>query len=257
VLVDVRGLFGSNLNRRPPLTWYELDYPGVLSDLPPARLLPLSDLIVLLDTGEGVPRLFSPRLGRQIRPMHLGSMVDVLLPPALRLLVTVFGDQAGPVLPSWVLYTDPELWPPNPWPEPEVRVLPRLELGRVTVARAGWYLRAGQLPWRSKGESDAAYALRLIERLDDLGVPQCCYVRVIPEQAWQQGPADLSKARKPIYLDQANWWSLTIFERTLQRPDDLVAFQEARPDLAAAPHYGDHGARVTEYVIEVPGSGHD
>ncbi len=257
VLVDVRGLFGSNLNRRPPLTWYELDYPGVASDLPPARLVPLSELMIRFDATDGLLRLFSPQLSREIRPMHLSAMADFLLPPALRLLVAVFGDQVAPVLPSWLLYTDPDPWPPDPWPESEVRVLPRLELGWVTVARAGWYLRAGQLPWRGKGEPDAAYALRLIERLDELGIPQCCYVRVIPEDAWQRGMRYLSKARKPIYLDQANWWSLTVFERTLERPDDRVVFHEALPDLAAAPHYADQGARVTEYVIEVPGSGHE
>ncbi len=252
VLVEVRGLFGSNLNRRPPLAYYELDYPGVVSDRPAQRRVPLADLMVRFDLAQGLLRLVSPRLGVEVRPVHLGGMVEFLLPSALRLLIAVFGDQATAALPTWRLYTDPD-----PWPEAGVRVLPRLELGRVTVARAAWYLRGAQLPLRSKGEPDAAYALRLIKRLDDLQIPQRCFVRVITEQAWRRGPLSLDKAHKPIYLDQANWLSLTVFERALEHPDDRVVFHEALPDLAQAPHYPAHGARVTEYVIEVPVTDHE
>jgi hypothetical protein len=249
VLVEVRGLFGSNLNRRPPLARYELDYPGTTSDRPAQQRVALSDLMVRFDAARGLLRLVWPARGVEVRPVHLGGMIEFLLPPALRLLVAVFGDQATPVLPTWLLYTDPD-----PWPETGMRMVPRLEVGRVTVARAAWYLRAAELPWRDKGELDAAYALRLIERLDDLGIPQCCYMRVITEQTWRRGPLRMSKARKPIYLDQTNWLSLTVFERTLESPDDRVVFHEALPDLAQAPHYPSQGARVTEYIIEVPGS---
>jgi hypothetical protein len=252
VLVDVRGLFGSNLNRRPPLARYELDYPGVASDLPAHRRIGLADLMVRFDAAQGLLQLVCPHLGVEVRPVHLGGMAEFLLPPALRLLVAVFGDQATPVRPTWRLYTDPD-----PWPEAGVRVLPRVELGRVTVARAAWYLRGAQLPWRNKGEPDAAYALRLIERLEDQGIPQRCYARVITEEAWQQGPMAVGKARKPIYLDQANWLSLTVFERALEYRNDRVVFHEALPDLAQALDYPGQGARVTEYVIEVPVVGHE
>ncbi|HET9256566.1 MAG TPA: lantibiotic dehydratase, partial [Pseudonocardiaceae bacterium] len=252
VLVEVRGLFGSNLNRCPPLAHYELDYPGVSSDRPTAQRIGLPELVVQLDTAEGLLRLVCPRLGMEIRPVHLGAMSEFLLPPALRLLIAVFGDQATPALPTWRLYTDPD-----PWPQAGVAVLPRVELGRITLARAAWYVRARELAWRGKGEPDARYALRLIERLDELGVPQRCYVRVIPERAWRREALDVSKAHKPIYLDQASWLSLTVFERTLESPDDRIVFHEALPDLAQAPHYPGQGARVSEYVIEVPGSGHE
>jgi hypothetical protein len=47
---------------------------------------------------------------------------------------------------------------------------------------------------------------------------------------------------------------LTAFERSLaglERSGAVVVLEEALPDLADAPRYGEHGQRVTEYIIEL------
>jgi hypothetical protein len=87
-----------------------------------------------------------------------------------------------------------------------------------------------------------------------LGIPERCFVRVLHQSKGpeQRAGGSVGKDRKPLYLDLANWFSLTVFQRAIQHPRDVVVVHEALPDLAAAPCYGAAGQRVTEYIVEIP-----
>jgi hypothetical protein len=63
----------------------------------------------------------------------------------------------------------------------------------------------------------------------------------------------MTKARKPLYVDFANWFLCMVFERLLAQPADTVMFREALPQPEDAIASGAGGARVGEVVVELTG----
>ncbi|NUT46115.1 MAG: hypothetical protein HOV94_02175, partial [Saccharothrix sp.] len=116
---------------------------------------------------------------------------------------------------------------------------PRLEVGRVVLARAGWRVPSCDVPARAKGQSDADFLLALAHWRDRHGIPRRCFVRTTGRR---------DPARKPVFVDFADWFLLPSLPR---HADTSVVFEEALPDPADAPPHGGHGQRVTEYVFEL------
>ncbi|SPL98154.1 Lanthionine biosynthesis protein LanB [[Actinomadura] parvosata subsp. kistnae] len=242
MVAECRGLVGGGLNVRPATADVALDHPFTAPDshLPPVTPAELTvaydrehDRLTLLD-----------RAGRPVRPVHLGMTAQYWLPPWLQFLVRVFGEPSTAMVPGWVFRTRGE--PPA---EGAVERWPRMDIGRVTVARAAWRLRAGAFPVPAKGESEAAYLPRLAEWLSRHGMPRRFFARVVDlGQGLLAGL--LSKDRKPMYVDVTDPLLLTGFVRTLRDPAALLVLEEALPDPSQAPLYGTD-ARVTEYVIQL------
>lgn len=232
-VLECRSGFGTNLNLRPAASPTGLDYPFTSTD---ARLT-LTDLWVSYDAS--TERLtLSDRDGHQLRPVHTGMSSELLLPPAWMFLIQVFGEP-------------PVALPPGPWPEAQdepVQRRPRLQLGRVVLARAAWRLRADDFPVPAKGESEPAYLPRLAHWLSDHEIPRRFFARLTP-----RSPGDRigRKNRKPLYVDVTDHFQLLDLVRSLRGADAALVLEEALPDPADAPDYGPHGSRVTEYVFEV------
>ncbi|MFI9235567.1 lantibiotic dehydratase [Streptomyces sp. NPDC053079] len=251
LLAESGGIHGSNLNLRPAAVPVELDCPGAVSDRKPEELIPLRELVVSYDQGSRSLRLSHGPDGPRVRPLHLGTMAGPLLPPLLRLLVQTFGETPNPAAATWTVLAGLPAEPPR-----EVVARPRLAIGRVTVARASWCVRAGGVPVRHPGEADAGYLVRLAAWFADNGIPTRCFVRTLggpdPVAGRDAKPRD-PKPRdpKPMYLDLAAWSLVALFERQLQDPGHLVIFHEVLPVPEAAPRFPDAGRRVAEYVVEL------
>jgi hypothetical protein len=248
LLAECRAAFATNMNLRLAAVPYAIDYPRAESDTDAAAQVSIAELQVSYDQVPGRLAL-RERHGAEVRPLSLGMLVEHALPPALRFLIRVFGE------PQTLLVPDRQLSDVG-WRSgiDGVRSRPRLEVGRIVLARAAWSLPAHQFPLRKKGESDAVHLLRLARWRDEHGIPRQCFVRLTATASGAGQDWSLSKARKPLYLDFANWFLLTAFDRALvhlRHPDAVVVFEEALPDLADAPHYGQHGQRVTEYIFEL------
>ncbi|MEU7748606.1 lantibiotic dehydratase [Nonomuraea sp. NPDC049158] len=258
-VAECLGAFGTSLNLRPPVG-RPIDYPFTTDDSPdalaPAELRvgyePERQLVVLRDAG-----------GSEVRPMHLGLLAPYLLPPAYSFLVRVFGEPPVALPPGRRLGGGREsggresggresggresggrgsgAWR---WP--------RLEVGRVTLARACWRLPAGELPTPGKGEGEAAYLVRFARWLAEHGIPRRFFARVIPAD---RAKGFFTKARKPLYVDAANCFLLFDLARAAGNPGDLVVLEEVLPDLADNPRYGDDGTRVTEYMFQLTATG--
>jgi hypothetical protein len=248
-LAESDGAFGASVNLRTPGVHHELDYPFTVSGRAECDRIPLRDLDVAVDPRTNLLRLVSQADGVPVRPLHLGVMAEYWLPPALRMIVKVFGEPSTLVhaSQSWARMAGP---PDTPRTRPVVAV-PRLDVGRVTVARAAWITRAGEVPSRAKGEADAAYLLRMARWLKMYGIPERCFVRVFHQSANPASMWEAMKARKPMYVDFSNWFLAAVFERSLAHREHLVVIQEALPDLTDTVEYGVHGARTTEYIVEV------
>ncbi len=228
-------VFGSTLNVRRAAVPYTIDYPGLVSDRPAERILPLYGLTVTHDPADGCLRLQAPGHG-PVQPVYTGGNWEVLLPPAVRFLMDGFAEPPMFLAPqSWWL-NEPVRGVPA-----EVRHLPRLELGRLTVRRALWAVRAGAVPRRGVGEGDAAFMLRFTAWLRRHGIPDRCFVRVL-----EPGAGRVVARSKPMPLDAGNWFLLTAFEGRLGGADDLVLFTEELPELS-----GDEGRHVRELMVEL------
>ncbi len=242
LVAECRGLVGGGLNARPAAADLALDHPFTAPDAHLPRVSP-AELTVGYDPGCDRLTLFDGS-GRPVRPVHLGMTAQYWLPPWLQFLVRTFGEPSTAMVPGWVFRTRSEV--PG---EGEVERWPRMDLGRVTFARAVWRLRAGAFPVPAKGEGEASYLPRLAEWLALHEVPRRFFARVVDLRDGLLVGL-LSKDRKPMYVDVTDMLLLNGFLRALRDPGALLVIEEALPDPSQAPRYGP-GRRVTEYVVQL------
>lgn len=253
---ELAGAFGSGLNRKRPTADRELDYPGVVTAAPQGERIAPRDLVVTLDAERELPVLESESLGRPVKPLHVGTMADSLLPPVARLATHVFG---GSYLkhPAVTLLSDlADTGVPD-----EIVHQPRLRLGHVVLRRASWLVPAGQTPVRDPEDRPADYLYRLLGWLREHGMPRTCFVRALGAALFDQDLAAESlpywafrKSRKPLYVDTANVFLVDLFEQLAADPDSAVLLiEEALPDPAETPPAYDGQRRVTEFQIEISG----
>lgn len=248
VVVEMSGVFDYSVNLRAPLAPYEIDYPFTTSGRPAGERIPLSDLTVVHDAEADLLRLRSDRLGVHVLPAHLGMLGDTLLPPAARLLLSAFG-------PSHLVHSAfATVYPLGDDRAGVVsRHLPRVEIGRVTLQRARWFVPLAEVPARAAGEDDAGYLVRMVGWLRASGIPQRCYVRVMdPDSEWRK--QFFSKARKPMFVDFANFFLGAAFEHMLKDRSGLVIFEEALPPPEGGCGLDPADPRVTEFIIELSAS---
>jgi len=248
VVAEMSGVFDYSVNLRTPLAPYEIDYPFTTSARPAGDRIPLSDLTVVHDAEADLIRLRSTRLGVHVLPAHLGMLGDTLLPPAALLLLSAFGPSHlvhATFVPVYPLGDDAAGVVP--------RHLPRVEIGRVTLQRARWIIPIAEVPARAAGEDDAGYLVRMVGWLRASGIPERCYVRVMdPDSEWRS--QFFSKARKPMFVDFANFFLGAAFEHMLKDRGGLVIFDEALPPPEGGCGLDPADPRVTEFIIELSAS---
>ncbi|OJF15584.1 lantibiotic dehydratase [Couchioplanes caeruleus] len=253
--VEITGTFASNLNRRPPVTPFEISYPSVPSERPEDRRIPLADLRVVHDAERRTLRLFSVRHGIEILPVHLGVMVEFLLPGAYRFLLQMFG-QAVPRFE----FVKQLAFAADGGAADGVRRYPRLVLGDLTVNRASWTVAAREVPRRSRDGAMLDYLIDVNRWRRRHGIPQRCFVRVLTRHG---GPAQRSrtkglfdKTRKPLYLDFSSEILLRAFEETTMNTDQMLVFEEMLPGPDELVLHDGEGGYAGEFVIEL-GDGRD
>ncbi|GAA2288200.1 hypothetical protein GCM10010149_38440 [Nonomuraea roseoviolacea subsp. roseoviolacea] len=228
-VAECLGSFGNHLNLRPA-SGVAVDYPFTVAE---GAELSLTDLRVSYDPATLLLALTGPD-GEPVRPAHLGASAPRALPPAWSFLLRVFGEPVGLAAAPWRSAAAVD----------EVQARPRLRLGRVVLARAGWRMPVGELPVPYDGESDAAYVLRTARWLERHGIPRRFFVRFASGRR---------AARRPFYVDVTDHFLLLAMAHAAAGKDGNVVLEEALPDPADAPVYGAHGRRVTEYALDVSG----
>jgi hypothetical protein len=246
-VVECRGILNGGLNLRTAVADAALRYPGAHNGADLPEIDP-TELMVRYDADTQRLALLDAQ-GRPVLPVHLGMAAQHWLPPALQFLVRAFGEPAAAMTPGWVFRAGGRLPAPG-----VVERWPRLDVGRVTLARACVRLRAGDFPAAAAGEPEAAYLPRLAGWLREHGVGHRFFARVI-DAGDGPGSGLMGKGRKPVYVDVENDLLLAGFLRTVRDPRALMVLEEALPDPDEAPGYGDLdgdlGRRVTEYVFQI------
>ncbi|WP_433125498.1 lantibiotic dehydratase [Micromonospora sp. CA-240977] len=241
-VAELSGTFGVAMNLRAPTTPWEIDYPFTNSDRPVGRRIPFGELVVRRNSRTGLRELGWPPLRVPVLPAHTGLMADPLVPPAARFMFAAFG-QSFFIHPQFPIVTVGEQHV-----EGVVRQ-PRIEVGRLTLQRARWVVPVDRIPVRQPGEHDADHLVRLARWLRETGIPRRSYIRTVTEDGpWQTRVFD--KARKPMYVDVANPWLLSVLEHVCSAGSGSIAFEEALP-APLSPDGTDGGARVTEMIVEL------
>jgi hypothetical protein len=245
VAAELTGTFGTNLNLRARWAHYEIDYPFGGGELPVERRLAPAELTVCHDVETDLVQLWSPRLGKAVLPVHGGMMSEALLPPLARLLVDGFGT---------TYLTHPTLSPLENVPgtgEPDGIVFrPRIEIGRVTLARARHSVPAAQVPARPPGEDDAGYLVRVTEWRLAHAIPRQCFVRRW-DRRMRRDEIAFDTSHKPLYVDLANWPLVEVFEQWAAGATGDLEFTEALP----SPEDAVAGARIAELIVELTATG--
>jgi hypothetical protein len=253
---ELDACFGSALNQRTSALPHAIELPASWTGRDRSGRLSPDDLVVTADPAGRRLRLESRRLGREVRPLHLGLLATPLLPLPARLLAEAFGQTSYSFWSDW-----PQLWPaqspsPSATAEPGAPSrLPRLALGPVVLRRAAWFLPPGAAPTRDPAHSDASFLVRLHDWRERHAVPMRCFLRVLtgPPIGALSGSAVQDKDRKPLYVDFSHRHLVRVFENAVSAGKPLL-LTEALPDLAHAPAYPDGSRHVAEFVIEVAAS---
>ncbi|MEU6410848.1 lantibiotic dehydratase [Microbispora sp. NPDC046933] len=249
---EIAGATGSNLNLKHPLTSCEIHYPGTVSARPRDRRIPMNDLLVVHDPTAGRLRLMSKSRGEEITPVHLGLMVEFLLPAAYRFLIQMFGQ----AVPRFEFVK--QLATAGAHRESgDVRGHPRLCLGDVVVNRALWTVPAARVPRQEKGQSPLDHLLALRRWRERHGIPERCFVRAFAGERAGSARARLDglleKSRKPLYVDFSSPFFLRVLDQLVSGPDRLIVFEEMLPGPSDLVVRDGRGSYASEFVVELTG----
>lgn len=227
----------SNLNLHARLTDHVIVCPGESSTAPPDCQLTLDDLYLVHDPAQDRVTLRSRRLGKEVIPVYLGYLLPMALPRIPRTLLLLS--------PAYLARLD--IWagvPRGPAVDGVTR-RPRVRVGNVVLGRRSWALRAGDLPSRVPGQTDADWFLAWRRWRARHDLPEVTFATVYSSD---RGAATASP--KPQYVQFDSFLSLQAFEALGAGPDDRVLIQEALPAADGVMTRLPDGRHVTEFAIE-------
>lgn len=227
----------SNLNLHARLTDHVIVCPGESSTAPPECQLTLDDLYLAHDPAQDRVTLRSRRLGVEVIPVYLGYLLPMALPRIPRTLLLLS--------PAYLARLDIWAGVPRGPAAGGVTRRPRVRVGNVVLSRRSWALRAGDLPARAPGQSDADWFLDWQRWRAAHDLPTITFATVYPSD---RGAATANP--KPQYVQFDSFLSLQAFEALATGPDDRVLIQEALPSGDGAMTRLPDGRHVTEFAIE-------
>ena len=276
ILAEFGGFFGSfGVQSHPPLTDFEIEYPGEESARPRDEVIRLRDLRVLYNPDTRLLELHSRRLGKKVWPVHLGFLATMHAPPLFRCLLEFS-------MPFSTAASSPAAWRSEELDGIPCLHSPRIQVGKVVVAREDWAVPSEAIPFDLEPLPFWIAMERLRHRV---GLPQAVFRRSelfgrfmmesgrevveharqasnvpVPPKLALDGAAPIAPvlayrddARKPMYLDFANFHLVNAFRKSKKMQGDRVFFTEAYPSGNEHVLKGPDGHYASELVLELAG----
>ncbi|WP_045739089.1 hypothetical protein [Xanthomonas sp. MUS 060] len=228
----------NDLQSHPRLTQRVLRLPG--EPVMGAGVLELQDLRLHDDPQRG-ELVLCDREGRELQPFYLGGT----LPSP-----TWGGAYAFSVLSQPYCLMRPASQPTQ-WPDTvEIHCIPRMSVGHVVVRRACWWVRADYLRRAWFAVSGRKRLVQVLTQCEVHGLPQRFFVRRCMISAAGLDRNLLDASRKPLWVDVANPFCLSLMER-LASQSAWLSVTEVLPDPAKGWLRLDGKAHVSELQFEM------
>lgn len=254
VFAELKGGYdATNLNIHPPVTAYELVCPGERCTRPLEEQIPLEDLTILDDGGEGHLHLYSKRLGKEVIPLYLGFLLPMLLPETQQILLS-FSYTSMCMLDLWKGINEQAA-------DEKLVAYPRLRYKNLVLQRAQWRLPATLFPQREPGQDDFTFFLHLNRWRREQGLPRRIFIA--PKQAFgspkaQDQPAEEGNVAgqqmrnyKPLYLDFENFFSMTLLEALVRDSTHTLVLTEMLPNQGQLWLKQQGHSYVSEFMLEI------
>lgn len=231
---------GTSLNDRVPSTSHEIVLPTEPGPPDGVDGIDLSEITVVLDPEREGPHLWVERLGRRIRPQHVGMSDVGNFPASARLLLYLFGEDVNS-LPKALLWKS--------WLHQERS--PRLMVGNLVLRRAQWAVGSASVPVTQGAKGQGEDTRELARWRRENGIPDQCFVRALPteDEAREMRPRALKRFAKPLYVDFTNAFLVESLRRLIRSGGEFLLFEEALPHPWSD---GEHGPDNTvEVLLEV------
>ena len=254
-----------NANLHPPLMPYEVRIPGGHNSLPPEYQLPITEMQVRLDeSGKRLQLIHKPTrkrvyvfdLGFQghkgrsqlFRLLEKFTMAEILYPLPLLNAVAGIGQKSR---------EEEE----KKTGGAEIRVDPRVVYDdRIVLRRKTWHIPREKLPYKTPGESNWDYFLRLNEWRRELRLPEEVFVYVVDRfRTSGAKPGSPKKEKqilkisrddyKPQYISFNNPFLADLFERIIKRVPVSLKMVEMLPDSRQLLRIGE-SKHITEFTVQ-------
>lgn len=256
--VEYLGTFGFNANLHPPLTDYELDIASLPDGHSTTSKVQFEDLTVKYDREKHRVYLHHQELGK-LNVLYLGFLMPFSLPLIVRALSQMFN--SGNISTLFILHKERRLTKEE---GDQIRVYPRVRLGKVVISRKKWIVPNHLLPVRQKGEDDVTYFHRLLEWHRSNNIPDQVFYRLIPmdEQSVQSDDSDPSASDidftqfKPQYMNFESPLFVKMIDKQLRQTDYGLVIEEMSPTPSELPIQNEREKYVSELLIELSQTSH-
>lgn len=225
-VIDLIGMFGSNVQLHPRLTKRRLVYPGesVLTDDGDIRWDQIS---IRFDRSLDLCAMVDEQESARLLPIAFGSLSPFLVPPFFRFVLGL-----GPgFVPDMSLLDLLEQSIPEDQKQ-EIRHYPRCTYGPITLLRETWSVPTKRLPATKDAPGDFANFANLRRWQRENGLPNKVFVvpmRVFDFLKSNESAERLRRLHKPFFVDFDSVISCQIFRRYTEEVDGTLTISEMLP----------------------------
>jgi hypothetical protein len=235
----------SDVQLHPRLTARDLAWPGEPRE---GDAVALSSLDLGHDAHRGALRLVERASGREVLPVYLGGIHPQLFPQPAPTVINNLTPTTYPYIREFWRSADvPAEAAARVDERAGVRHLPRVQIGRLVVARESWRVGAEGVPRPRPRESGASYHWRVHRWRHELGLPDLVYARA----QIQSLQSAVGRKNKPMLVDFENPWTVFALPRLLLAEVSEIVFTEMLPGPSQLPVSVGGEAVASEWQVEL------
>lgn len=230
-----------NPNAHPPLIPYEIKMPGSQNNLMPTQQIPVSELIIRLDSESGQLILVHLPTGRRAFIFDMGFEAPESRSPLYQMLLA-FSYQ----IPSQSVLANIVNHHFLKKTKPDITQLPRIEIGNhLIIQRRSWLVPKHLIPIKPPAEKESYYFLRINAWRIENHIPPKVFITV--NQQVEKGSSQRKDDYKPQYIDFESPLFVQLFHKSIKKVEVELKIEEVLP--FPAERIGTQSF-VSEYLVQ-------
>lgn len=223
IIAELNGVFGFNANVHPPISDYEVEYPGVKSDR--KNLIKLEDIFIRKNSTEDKIELYSKSHNKKVKLLYLQFFNINLVPPLFRFLL-FFTELCSPDISINESYF-------NSHKRQDILQFPRIKIGNIIIKRRQWWIDKSTFLDQINVDNQFDRFVSLRRWLSANSIPKQFYLK--PNLTLQLENMDNNThyqdgMRKPQYIDMDSFHMCQIFFNQINMLKKGFIIEEALPN---------------------------